>query len=352
LDRYRTYDGRRSVIRRRHTASAYSGNGRNARRAIKLFICVGLFVVAALMKLLFPSALTAVGNKLNSVVNYKAALTSLGEGISGEKKFTTALGEAFTYAFTGETTAAVSSDKSKTDSSNTTPQKTADTTESAAATNANAAGASSEGNDTASAVPNNKTNDNTSAASADVNGASASSDTEVNKDASAADKEDENSNAVIAAFMQSQKKYSDYAIPAGVTYEMPKISIPYASPLAGVVSSSFGYRIHPVEKVVKFHYGTDIAAKKGTTITAFTAGKVISEGENTSFGKYVIISNGDIESEYAHCGSVSVKSGQTIKLGQKIATVGATGNATEPCLHFEIKVDGQYVNPEYYVQWK
>ncbi len=54
------------------------------------------------MKLVFPSALAAFGEKLNTVVNYKAALTTLGEGLSGEKKFTAALGEALTYAFSPE----------------------------------------------------------------------------------------------------------------------------------------------------------------------------------------------------------------------------------------------------------
>lgn len=339
MDRYRSYDGRRHSTRRRHSAGVHSTTDKSSRRAIKLFICAGLFIVAALMKLVFPSTLTAIGDKLNSVVNYKAALTALGEGISGEKKFTTALGEAITYAFTGESNAAANKDEQVSP-----PVDQAST--------ATAASDSAAENDAAAisdtAVTDTSADDDAAAVFAEDKNAEASQDAE----ASATDKKDTLADAVIAAFIQSQEEYSDYAIPAGVTYEMPRISISYDKPVDGVVSSPFGYRVHPVEKTVKFHYGTDIAAKKGTPINAFADGKVIAAGDSTTLGKYVIISHGDVQSEYAHCGSIAVTSGQTVKKGAKIATVGDTGNATECCLHFELKVNGQYVNPEYYVQWK
>jgi murein DD-endopeptidase MepM/ murein hydrolase activator NlpD len=335
LYKSRTYDGRRGSTRRHHSASAYSNNDKAPRGAIKLFICVGLFAVAALIKLLFPSTLTVIGDKINSVVNYKAALTSLGEGISGQKSFTAALGEAFTYAFTGE--AVVEKKEDQPSPSNGQATK--------------AASDSAAENDTEQTVPDpavsaaNVTEDAAAAFSEETDGETS--------ETAAADTDSENnvSNAIISAFIQSQEEYSDYAIPAGVTYDMPKINMAYQSPLAGVVSSSFGYRIHPTANTVKFHYGTDIAAKKGKAITAFTDGKVIATGDSSTLGKYVIISHGDIESEYAHCDSVCVTSGQTVKMGDKIATVGDTGNATQTCLHFELKVSGQNVNPEYYVQW-
>ena len=136
-----------------------------------------------------------------------------------------------------------------------------------------------------------------------------------------------------------------------VTYEMPRIGIAYANPVAGEVSSSFGYRNHPVDKTVKFHYGTDIAAKKDAN-NCICRREGSDIGENSSFGKYVVLYHGDIETQYAHCDNISVTDGQAVKKGDKIATVGCTGNATQACLHFEMKVNGQYVNPEYYVQWK
>jgi murein DD-endopeptidase MepM/ murein hydrolase activator NlpD len=176
-------------------------------------------------------------------------------------------------------------------------------------------------------------------------------DAEKNQDAAAPNDEDILSNALIAAFLESQEEYSDYAIPAGVTYEMPAIGISYQKPLEGEVTSPFGFRIHPTDKTVKFHYGTDIGAKKGTPVTAFADGKVLTSGESATLGKYVVLNHGHVETQYAHCDSISVADGQTVNKGDKIATVGDTGNATDACLHFELKINGQYVNPQYYVLW-
>jgi murein DD-endopeptidase MepM/ murein hydrolase activator NlpD len=333
LERYRPYNGRRSVSHRRRSVATYKHDDRSSRRAVKLFICAGLFVIAAVTKLLFPSALEAVGEKINSVVNYRAALTALGQGFSGEKKFTAALGEAFTYAFTGEPADTLDNEKKV--------QVTEDLADGAEAGNTTAETNSAD-------MVTGDTEDEAKAVFSE-------NDTEAVPDSAAAapsePTEEAFSNAVIAAFLESQEEYSDYAIPAGVTYEMPRIVLAYEKPVEGEVSSTFGYRIHPIEKTIKFHYGTDIGAKKGTPITAFADGKVIAVGESTTFGKYVVLGHGDVETKYAHCDSISVESGQTVKKGDRVAAVGDTGNATEACLHFEMKVSGQYVNPEYYVQW-
>ncbi|NMA25628.1 MAG: M23 family metallopeptidase [Clostridiales bacterium] len=334
LERYRPYNSRRSAAHRRRSASAYKNDDKTSRHAIKLFICAGLFVVAAVTKLLFPAEFKALGDKINTVVNYRAALTALGQGINGEKKFTTALGEAFTYAFTGKPDNAAEEDEPAQGSVDITPDK-AENIKSEA--EHDPAAAANEGEEEVKAVFSETDTETITDGQAGV-----SSNAEENTFSS----------AVIAAFLKSQDEYSDYSIPAGVTYEMPRIGIAYANPVAGEVSSSFGYRNHPVDKTVKFHYGTDIAAKKGTPITAFADGKVLTSGENSSFGKYVVLYHGDIETQYAHCDNISVTDGQAVKKGDKIATVGCTGNATQACLHFEMKVNGQYVNPEYYVQWK
>lgn len=333
MERYRPYTSKRSVSHRRRSASTYKNNDKSSHRAIKLFICAGLFVIAAITKLLFPSAMEVVGDKINSVVNYRAALTALGQGISGEKKFTTALGEAFTYAFTGESADAPANGAQNSAAGEQVPDTPA----------ADNPADKSENMETVT----NAAEDEATAVFAENDPADVTDDT-----AAADEKANTFSNAVIAAFMESQEEYSDYAIPAGVTYEMPRIGLDHTKPAEGEVSSPFGYRIHPIDKAVKFHYGTDIAAKKGTPITAFADGKVIAIGESTTYGKYVILHHGDVESQYAHCESISVTSGQTVKKGERIATMGDTGNATDTCLHFELKVSGQYVNPEYYVQWK
>jgi murein DD-endopeptidase MepM/ murein hydrolase activator NlpD len=118
-----------------------------------------------------------------------------------------------------------------------------------------------------------------------------------------------------------------------------------------VVSSSFGYRVHPTDGEIRFHYGTDIAADSGEQITAFADGKTIDVGTSDSLGNYVILRHGSIETQYAHCCEVYVQCGQAVKKGQAIAAVGATGDATNPHLHFELRVSGIYVNPEYYLTW-
>jgi murein DD-endopeptidase MepM/ murein hydrolase activator NlpD len=340
LERNRTYNGRRSVSHRRRSASTYSNNDKSSRRGIKLFICAGLFVIAAVTKLLFPSAIEAVGDKINSVVNYRAALTVLGQGISGEKKFTTALGEAFSYAFTGETPSSTENDDQA-------------LTEDAAALDA-AALNTDESAEVISEIDDAATVTDASAEEAKT--VFSEDKSAVIPDSAQASVEDSDedalSKAIIAAFMESQEEYSDYAIPAGVSYDMPKIGIAYKEPVSGEVSSPFGYRIHQVDKTVKFHYGTDIAAKAGTPVTAFADGKVLSSGESATLGKFVILYHGAVETQYAHCASINVTNGQTVEKGEKIATVGDTGNATQACLHFELKVNGQYVNPEYYIQWK
>jgi murein DD-endopeptidase MepM/ murein hydrolase activator NlpD len=110
--------------------------------------------------------------------------------------------------------------------------------------------------------------------------------------------------------------------------------------------------VHPTDKTVKFHYGTDISAKTGTPIVAFADGKVITAGESGNLGKHVIINHAGVETEYAHCDKLFVTVGQAVRKGDKIASVGKTGNATESCLHFELRVSSIYVNPEFYIrQW-
>ncbi len=320
MDKYRPYHGRKNASRRRRTYASSDNQSSSSRWAVRLYICVGLFVAAAVIKLLFPATFAGIGEKINTVVNYKAALTTLGEGFSGEKKFTTALGEAFTYAFTGQDAVTDGDENNKEPNAS-----------------ENALSSTEGGSEKKSA--------GTEAAVAAFNQDGALSDDE------AADKTSGESfaDAVIAAFMQDQEQYSDYDIPAGVTYAMPKILMDYAAPLNGVVSSSFGYRVHPTDGAVRFHYGTDIAADEGDAVNAFAEGKTIAVGEDATYGKYIILSHGSVETQYAHCAQVLVEIGQAVKMGQKIATVGMTGDATNPHLHFELKVNGVYVNPEYYL---
>lgn len=114
-----------------------------------------------------------------------------------------------------------------------------------------------------------------------------------------------------------------------------------------VLLSGFGYRIHPVYRIKKFHKGIDFAASKGTHIQA-TGDGVIAKIENTKrgYGHCVIISHGyGYQTLYAHMNSVDVKVGQRVKKGQKIGTVGDSGLTTAPHCHYEIHLRGAAVNP-------
>lgn len=311
----------RSIRRRRGSVEQKGEYSKMQARSIKLMICIGIFFVAVLIKLAFPDTLERMSVKIQNSIDYKAVFISLGEGLSGEKKLSQALGEAYAYAFTGS----VRSDETQTESDDTgetvvteNPFDTIDTSE----------------------------NEQTDDVQQDADG---ESDTDVNEPI---EEESDFSDAIVSAFLASQSEYADLEIPAGVTYDFMGLSFDYICPAMGTVSSPFGYRMHPVDNVVKFHYGTDIAADKGTTILSFADGTVLSVGDSTSLGNYLIIEHNDgVKSEYAHCSEIFVESGQTVTKGEQIATIGDTGNATASCLHFEITIDSVYVNPEYYVSW-
>lgn len=123
----------------------------------------------------------------------------------------------------------------------------------------------------------------------------------------------------------------------------------FAWPLDGDyhISSQFGTRRDPITGVVKTHGGTDIAAAQGTPILAAADGVVEIAGFNAGgYGYYVKIAHGNgYETLYGHCSVLLVSTGQTVKQGQLIAKVGSTGHSTGPHLHFEVRYNGNKVNP-------
>ena len=156
-------------------------------------------------------------------------------------------------------------------------------------------------------------------------------------------------NPAVAAFLESQAAYAEYAVPTNVSYECPVLPFEYVSPVSGIKSSGFGYRLHPIENKVKYHYGTDFAANTGTAVTAFADGVIVAAGDSDSYGKYMIIDHSDGYSTlYAHCSELCMGCGDVSK-GDVIAKVGSTGAATGPHLHFELMCNDTYLNPEFYL---
>lgn len=117
-------------------------------------------------------------------------------------------------------------------------------------------------------------------------------------------------------------------------------------PVVGRVSSNFGPRVHPVTGRQHVHSGLDFAAPLGTPIGAAAAGTVTFAGVRGGYGNLVIVEHGDgRETRYAHADRLLVRPGQHVAAGEKVATVGATGTATGPHLHLEVRVGGRAVDP-------
>lgn len=125
-----------------------------------------------------------------------------------------------------------------------------------------------------------------------------------------------------------------------------KSTISFIKPVNGTISSMFGMRNPTTSTVPKNHTGTDIAAETGTEIIAATEGTVILASSKGDYGNHLKIQINEVIIVYAHCNRLYVKEGEEIKQGQKIAEVGSTGNTTGPHLHFEVRYQDRYVDPQ------
>ena len=119
------------------------------------------------------------------------------------------------------------------------------------------------------------------------------------------------------------------------------------TPVSGIITSRFGNR----ESIRSSgHTGLDIAAPYGTSIKAAASGTVTFAGYSGGYGYVVKMSHGNgIETYYGHCSKLYVSTGDKIEAGDVIAAVGSTGNSTGNHLHFEVRVNGNEVNPQNYL---
>ena len=130
----------------------------------------------------------------------------------------------------------------------------------------------------------------------------------------------------------------------------PTGTLQWPLPVAGTITSQFGHRVDPITGEVSSHTGTDIACAEGTPILAAADGIVtVANGLDSwggSYGYYIQIDHGTgLETLYAHCSSICVTTGQQVQAGQVIGYVGHTGRATGSHLHFEVRANGNRVNP-------
>ncbi len=124
------------------------------------------------------------------------------------------------------------------------------------------------------------------------------------------------------------------------------LSATLRAPLNGTITSPFGYRLHPITGLLDFHTGIDIAAPSKTAICAALPGKVTEIGVSAIYGNYVVIDHQNgLQTAYSHCSSIIVKKNTVVRQGDRIALVGSTGISTGPHLHFELRLNGQVVDP-------
>ncbi|MGL5830495.1 MAG: M23 family metallopeptidase [Angustibacter sp.] len=123
----------------------------------------------------------------------------------------------------------------------------------------------------------------------------------------------------------------------------------WVAPTKGRISSDFGTREDPVTGQTRMHNGTDFAAACGEPIMAASAGTVVSVESSSSYGNLLTLDHGGgVTSRYAHMSDsgIFVTAGATVTAGQKIAAIGNNGKSTGCHLHFELKVNGEFVDPE------
>jgi murein DD-endopeptidase MepM/ murein hydrolase activator NlpD len=151
-----------------------------------------------------------------------------------------------------------------------------------------------------------------------------------------------------------QSKSFDVVVELARNKEKMLASIPAIQPVANKdlrrMASGYGYRIHPIYKVRKMHWGTDFSAPTGTPIYATGDGRVVEfNNSRTGYGKHIIIEHGyGYQTLYAHMSKVDVRRGQSVKRGDIIGYIGSSGRSTAPHLHYEIIKDGKKINPVNY----
>ena len=124
-----------------------------------------------------------------------------------------------------------------------------------------------------------------------------------------------------------------------------------AWPVQGTISSQFGTRVHPVFKTKVTHTGLDISAPKGTPVKAADPGEILYTGWMRGYGQVVIIDHGgDLTTVYAHLSKIETTEDAKVSRQTVIGRVGSTGVATGNHLHFEVRVNGNAVNPMKYLQ--
>jgi murein DD-endopeptidase MepM/ murein hydrolase activator NlpD len=130
--------------------------------------------------------------------------------------------------------------------------------------------------------------------------------------------------------------------------------VPAIQPISNIdltrTASGWGWRVHPIYKIVKFHYGMDFTAPTGTDVYATGDGVIEKiEASRRGYGNHIIVNHGfGYKTVYAHLDRFNVRQGQRVKRGDVIGFVGSTGLSLAPHLHYEVELNGEKVDPANY----
>lgn len=150
----------------------------------------------------------------------------------------------------------------------------------------------------------------------------------------------------VISQLAGESSYAGYAYEKLVLESKGYFAIPLPTGTYTVSSRGFGYRMHPIKKVMKFHSGQDFGAAQGTPVGASADGVATVRWDPDGYGKYVIVTHENgMSTLYGHLSEVLVTKGQPVKKGDVIGLVGSTGGSTGPHLHFEIRKNSQYLDP-------
>ena len=332
---------RRGAEQRRQSAPA-AGRARRGKREnlspgerrhlVQLVACGSVFVLLVAVKLLLPGRMAQVNERLTGMleqnIDVQGVFSAVGRAVSGEADVNVALQDMYQAVFDPQEAPAV-------EASAPAGGEAVDVRLPAAIEPLRAFRTGAGGSDGWLDLPAASAG---TAETAQTGGAEAAEPTETASQDTA--------EAATLAYVL----YSDQNLPDNVCLEQALLGFDYCTPVMGTLTSSFGYREHPVEGEERFHYGVDIGAAAGTEIGCFADGTVTAVGESSSYGKYITVSHqGGFSTLYAHCSRILASSGDTVREGEAIAEVGETGIATGPHLHFELHQGSQYLNPIYYV---
>ncbi len=338
-----TNAARRRAQQLRRAKSRRRGKPGEPQIPLRLVICGAAFVLLVAAKLLFPDTVDRLADSARQLIgrdaDFKEAFAAVGRAVSGERPVSDSLQDAYTAVF--NPSAPAESDPAPTE-----PDQPASQPPEAEEVDA------APSADAGAQLLRHSILPLPEADKALMREIVISPDTALPASLPADDAADistEASDAEGETVATASQVYTMAPMPENASLEQRNLGFDHCTPVAGRLSSTFGWREHPVEGGNRFHYGVDLAAAEGADILAFASGEIYASGFSSSLGNYIMLQHeGGYITLYAHCSRITATGG-SVSMGEKIAEVGSTGLVTGPHLHFELHDGELYLNPIYYV---